>query len=506
MPTPSLALTDRLRHIARAMLGPVVTAAAALVYERLTPTLGVELSAPAVMLTAVVFASFVSGLGGGLASAAIATAYYVDLILIGEPDQLARFIQLSLTTFVLALLVRGLLHYATEQQRLEADRVERTLAWTERNFRLIADNTSDIIYAAAMDGSLIYVNPAFEKITGFATRALESQCLAEFAHPEDRPRVRQLCHRARSGEAVAWAEFRVVTQGGETRWLGGNWGPLRDDAGRQIGIQTRHWDMTAQKLAEQQLVALNETLEQRVADRTAQLRAAAAELSQAEQRERRRLARVLHDHLQQLLVAARLRVSLLRGQGDGEELNQLDALLVQSIEASRSLTAELSPPPLRDARLSAALGWLGQWMGDKHGLVVEVVTVDEPGAGRLAEGTRDFVFQAVRELLFNAVKHAGVERVRVVVELPGPDAVAVRVEDEGAGFDADEVRRRLGGHEHFGLLGIVHRLELLGGRMEIDSQPGHGARFTLHIPLAPATSAGAGASAPANSGRAPARA
>ncbi len=485
MPTPNLALPDHLRQLGRALLGPLVTATAVLGYEAVTPTLGVELSAPAVMLTAVVFATFVSGLPGGLVSAGIATAYYFDLVLLGGPDQQWRFIQLTLTTFLLAGLVHGLLHYAVERQRLETDRAERALARTERNFRLIADNTSDVVYAAAMDGSLIYVNPAFEKSTGYPTRALAGRCIAHFTHPDDAERVRRLCLEARQGRSMPWAEFRIITRAGQTRWLGGNWGPLRDDAGEQIGIQARHWDRTEQKRAEQQLVALNQTLEQRVAERTAQLRSAAAELNQAEQRERRRLARVLHDHLQQLLVAARLRVSLLRGRGDADELNELDDLLVQSIDASRSLTAELSPPLLRDTRLSAAMQWLARAMHEKHGLAVEVLTADEPASDRLSEDMRAFLVQTVRELLFNTVKHAGVDHARVVLEMPRADALAIRVEDDGAGFDPGQLHQ---GREHFGLLSIVHRLELLGGHMDIDAHPGQGTRITVRTPLSPAAS------------------
>ncbi|MEX0887718.1 MAG: PAS domain S-box protein [Phycisphaeraceae bacterium] len=507
MPASRLARTRRLEPYARALLGPSVTALAVLVCETLTPALNVDLSSTAVVLSAVVFATMISGLAGGLASAAIATVYYAHLLLGPAPELPAVlwFAQLTLTTFLLAGLVHGLLHYAVERQRLETNRVERALARSERDFRLIADNTSDIVHAWGLDGELLYVNRAFETITGHPVGTFEQTGIAGVAHPDDAARVRELHERALAGHAIAYAEFRIVTRVGAVRWLAGNWGPLRDDAGRRVGVQARHYDMTGQKLAEQKLRALNETLEQRVAERTGQLQAAARDLNQAEQRERQRLASVLHDHLQQLLVASRLRVSLIRGREPRKELDELDELLGQCIDASRSLTMELSPPIRRDTDMAAALGLLARSMREKHGLVVEVMAMDSPGPERMPEDTRIFLFNATRELLFNAVKHAGIDRARVVLTCPAADCVAVCVEDDGAGFDPEQLRRRLAEDAHYGLSSILHRLELLGGHMEIDSAPGRGARITLHTPLTPAPATPATTPATAAAGVQPQR-
>src|SRR5690606_3104846 len=129
-------------------------------------------------------------------------------------------------------------------------------------------------------------------------------------------------------------------------------------------------DITPQKQTERQLRSLNETLEQRVAERTieaeqrtAQLRALAGEVTQAEQRERRRLAQVLHDHLQQLLVAAMMRLGVLQRRVQEpleQEVRQVEELIRQSIESSRSLTVELSPPVLYDVGLARGLEWLAR--------------------------------------------------------------------------------------------------------------------------------------------------
>ena len=123
--------------------------------------------------------------------------------------------------------------------------------------------------------------------------------------------------------------------------------------------------------AERALLEANEQLTRRAA----QLRALAGELTLAEQRERRRMARILHDHIQQLLVGAKFRLTILGRAGD-EVFNQgcqeVAQLLDESIDASRSLTAELSPPILQEGGLPPGLEWLARWMADKHGLFVDL--------------------------------------------------------------------------------------------------------------------------------------
>jgi CheY-like chemotaxis protein len=234
---------------------------------------------------------------------------------------------------------------------------------------------------------------------------------------------------------------------------------------------------------EQELEALTENLEQRVLERTAQLRRLASELIQTEQRERRHLAQLLHDHLQQLLVAAQLRVSLVGRQIPDRNqqllVEQVGNLLGESIGVSRSLSVELSPPVL-DLGLSPALEWLARWMKEKYGLQIEV-TVDE-AASPAEENVRAFLFQAARELLFNVVKHAEVHDARLELHRHGEDEVVLSVVDRGAGFDLPRqmLEPTLTG---LGLFSIRERLELLGGRVDIDSVPGQGTCVTLYAPI-----------------------
>jgi signal transduction histidine kinase len=265
---------------------------------------------------------------------------------------------------------------------------------------------------------------------------------------------------------------------------------------------------TAQRDAAQDaLQQLNQTLEQRVADRTAvaeqravQLRALAAELTRTEERERRRLAYLIHDNLQQVLAAAKMQINNASRYADDSVrpwLNRCEALVRDAIAQSRSLTADLAPPILYSAGLGEAMHWLARQMLEKHDLAVQVEA--EPDLPPLPDQTQAFLFRAVRELLFNVIKHANAQE--ATVRLGREDsAIRVSVEDRGRGFDPDAVSPQ-GASVGFGLFSIRERLEHFGGRFSIISAPEQGSKVTMVAPLSqPAGAEGepldAGAPAP----------
>ena len=252
-------------------------------------------------------------------------------------------------------------------------------------------------------------------------------------------------------------------------------------------------DITEQRRAEKALADAHEAL----AERASQLRALAGDVTLTEQRERRRLARILHDHIQQLLVAAKLRVAIMGRMGDASmqaAAAEVEQLLGDSISSARALTSELSPPVLHESGLLAGLGWLARWMGDKHGLAVDLsVAADLP---RLAEDASVLLFESVRELLFNVVKHASAAPATVTVRRTEDDDIRIVVSDRGPGFDRDFgiVPDDVAGG--FGLFSIRERLGLLGGRLIIENVPGAGSQISLTAPLARVVEAPAPATMP----------
>jgi PAS domain S-box-containing protein len=368
------------------------------------------------------------------------------------------------------------------------------------------------------EGGILSANAAFDRIWGKGRPVARS--VADY----------QL-YKARwidTGQEVLpeeWASTRAVRQG-ETvigqamvieRFDGGHAyvlnsaAPILDQRGRPAGCAVAIQDIGRRVEAERALarseVALrdanaeleaanlalrhnNEALEARVTERTAdlaqrsaQLRALALDSTRAEERERQRVAQVIHDHLQQLLSVARINLGIALGRvrtsSIRQHLGEADSLLAESLEVTRSLTAELSPAILHRSGLAAALRWLGRWYQERFNLevVVEAETdVDLGHEGRVA------LFRAVRELLFNVVKHAKAATARVQLNQTDDRRARVVVSDNGVGFDPEMLRAREGTDQSFGLSSLRERLELLGGRLEVDSAPGQGSSFTIIAP------------------------
>jgi signal transduction histidine kinase len=157
-------------------------------------------------------------------------------------------------------------------------------------------------------------------------------------------------------------------------------------------------------------------------------------------------------------------------------------LIDDTISKIRSLTFEISPPLLFEVGLEAAVEWFGEKLYTEHGLLVSVGRDSEPAA--LREESRILLFQVVRELLVNVVKHAMARRALVAFESDG-GAVLIRVEDDGRGFDAEHTlfsRTLKGG---FGLFNVRQKVEYAGGEFLLDSAPGKGTRVTVRLPEAP---------------------
>jgi PAS domain S-box-containing protein len=249
-------------------------------------------------------------------------------------------------------------------------------------------------------------------------------------------------------------------------------------------------DVTARKQAEEALQQSHAALQERTAElerRTVQLSRLASDLTLAEQHAREQLAKTLHDGLQQLLFSASLKLDrqlkrdVQQGDVSRELVAQARANVDAAIAASRSLSLELFPPALHVAGLPAAVSWLAEWMREKYGLAVQAIIDRRANSNR--KEVRTLLFESLRELLFNAVKHAQVDRVTVELAIGLHDTISVMVTDQGVGFDAaaflNQTERQNVG---LGLFSIRERLILLGGQFDIESTPGRGARFCLVAP------------------------
>ena len=242
-------------------------------------------------------------------------------------------------------------------------------------------------------------------------------------------------------------------------------------------------DITERKLAEEAIHRLNTELEERVRQRTVTIRKLATELTLAEQRERTRLSHILHEDLQQLIIGASFILQPLQTDlpvKDRKRIKRVNDILSQANQIARTLAVELSPPILQDEGLAAVLRWLSQWMKEHHGLTVKLTGGET--LPPLPEELSVILYQSVRELLFNVIKHAKVKSASVSMDCAN-GRVNIVVGDKGAGFASASQCELVPSAGQFGLFSVRERLILLDGRMDMESVPKQGTRITLSVPL-----------------------
>lgn len=226
----------------------------------------------------------------------------------------------------------------------------------------------------------------------------------------------------------------------------------------------------------------NRTLDQLERDR-AELRAVASQVINAQEEERKRIARELHDDTAQILFAQLLRLTALKSSPNEEVRTTaaaLEEMTVEALEGVRRLALELRPPALDDLGLHAALDDLAQRFSEQLNIPVELTI--RGSRGRLPGAMELVLYRVAQEALTNVAKHAHAKRVTIDLERR-PEDVTLTVIDDGIGFDPRDQQSGDGQGLGLGLFGMAERVTLVAGAFSIWSKPGHGTEIFAYIPL-----------------------
>lgn len=369
---------------------------------------------------------------------------------------------------------------------------ERARRKAEERYRLLVENVREYaIITLDTDALIATWNIGSQRLFGYSEEEAIGRPGAIIFTPEDREAGadrRELEIAVETGQASD--ERWHLRKDGSRFWGTGVTTALYLPDGELRGFAKVMRDNTERKAAQQALEDLAESLEDRVRERTRQVRELVSTLTMAEQQERNRVARILHSDLQQILYSIQMKLTMLRDAEDADGdlpdqagLQEVESWVSTALATTRRLTIDLSPPVLEDEGLAEALLWLRTLMAELHGLDVRI-EADGP-VFIPDEDWRVLLFQAVRELLFNVVKHAEIDSARVELAHTGSELV-IAVIDEGRGFDVAAAAERRAAEGNLGLAGIAERLELFGGRLEIDSAPGEGTRVRVYAAADPA--------------------
>jgi PAS domain S-box-containing protein len=387
-------------------------------------------------------------------------------------------------------------YYAISQQRRE-----NALRENEEKLRLACDASHTMVYDIdARTGNLVFVH-GLPGLLGYHPEEVprKKEWWFEQIHAEDLPSVLNQMQEALVEGSNYALQYRLRHKDGTYIVVEDSGRNMLDERGRAIRSIGSVVDITkrtrienalrqSQHLYHELVEELEKMVEQRTADlekRRLQLRALAAELVHAEERERKRLAQAMHDDLQQLLVGAKFCAETLAGSVQKTSLKDAVHRLIQflsdAIESARSLTFDLNPPILHGAGLAQSLDYLREQMKAKHGLIVNV-RADEQAEPE-ADDIKVLLFQSARELLFNVVKHARIKTADLETRRFKEDFIQITVSDSGVGFDPKKCFKE-GSRYGFGLFNIRERLDLIGGQLDIHSIPGSGSRCTITVPIA----------------------
>ena len=358
----------------------------------------------------------------------------------------------------------------------ERRRTQAALQESEARLKGIAGNVPGLVFrleraSAEQAVEFAYISEASQELVGYPAAELQraDRGIRSLVHPEDQASYRRTQDAALLGDSDWQWQGRILTRAGQLRWADIKATARRLGAGRVVwdGIV---WDITENKQVELEL-----------AESRARLRELAAHLESVREEEKARIAREVHDELGQVLTVLKLETAMCElafaGQVEGldERLGSMKKLIAQLFQLVRDVATALRPPIL-DAGIASAIEWQVRRFEARTQIpcLVEVPDNLLPLSDAKAIG----LFRILQEALTNVMRHAGAHSVQVYLRVEEGE-LCLCVIDDGKGFAPEQ--RKAG--QSFGLVGMQERVFMLGGRLQIDSQPGEGTTLLARVAL-----------------------
>jgi PAS domain S-box-containing protein len=348
----------------------------------------------------------------------------------------------------------------------ERKRAEAALRESEERYRELFENAKDAIYVHDLSGRYTSINRAAEQLSGYAREEILGKHFSNFVAPRDLKEVRTNLCRKLDDENETVYEVNVVTRAGQRVPVEIS-SRLIYENGVAVGIQGTARDITDRKRAQEAL------------------RIYSQRLIQAQEAEREKIARELHDQIGQILTAVRINLqSIQRSYGSDENIPRFDesiAIVDEALGRVRELSLELRPSLLDDLGLTAALRWYVDHFAQRTGIIAEVLNGSKED-GRLPRELETACFRIAQEALTNVARHAKASSVSVQLD-HGREKMLLTIIDDGVGFDIDNLRKNMLAASALGLRGMEERALAAGGYIKIDSGAGRGTRVRATFPF-----------------------
>jgi len=362
-------------------------------------------------------------------------------------------------------------HYVVElEERIaERNRVEAALRESEERYRELFENAKDAMYVHDLEGRYTSVNHAAEKLSGYTREEIIGHSFTEFIASDHVKNVRQrFCGKlAQKGETTY--EVEVIAKDGRHVPVEVSSRAIYEN-GIIVGVQGTARDITERKQAQDALQMFSR------------------QLIEAQEEERRRIARELHDQIGQVLTAVKMNLHTVQRVCNGAEAGAYIKDNVEAVDEAlrlvRDLSVDLRPPLLDDLGLVTALRWYVDRYAKRTSLVADVVVELNDPNERFSRELETACFRIAQEALTNVVRHARARGVTVRLAR-NENELYLSVKDDGVGFNPEALQKRAARAATLGLLGMQERAHAAGGAVEIHSRISKGTEIRLTLPLLP---------------------
>ena len=359
----------------------------------------------------------------------------------------------------------------------ERQQKEEQLQASEARFRTLVQTAGSIIILLCTDGRILEFNQEAERVTGWQRHeVLEVDAIQFFIPEEEQGRAKENLRMGLAGELIRGLELPARMRDGAERFFSWNLSVIHDAGGRPASLIAVGEDITEQR---QTKLALQKSEEK--------LRGLTAQLLTATEQERQRISMELHDELGQALMYLKFQMGLL-AQKLAElggikffeaDFNSLLDYVSGIIENVRRLSQDLSPSVLEELGISSAIRYLLEEFSGHHPIRIAKMEIDEID-DLFSQQAQIHIFRVIQESLTNIFRHARASQISVIVKNER-DRVSIAVEDNGQGFDLQQVLslERKG----IGIAAMQERIRILGGTLDIWGQEGLGTRIICNIPV-----------------------
>jgi two-component system sensor histidine kinase DegS len=417
----------------------------------------------------IVYAGWSLGLRYGIASLVASSLAMLPEAITTHPDPIDAILE-SLAALAVGGLSITLIHLRRvwHQQRQKLRGIRVALRTSQESYEELFTNASDAIWVHDLSGKIVIANRACEKVSGYSPDELIGKKVAEFMSRDALIIAREIRTKLMKGQAIDQRyDQRIIKKDGTEAIVELFTRLIRAD-GKPIGFQN---------------IARDVTVERRLRDN---LRLQIHKTLMAQEEERKRIARELHDDIAQSILLLSRQLDILISKNDSKipkasiiELEHIENIANDAYKSLQRYARDLRPSILDQMGLVAALNWLTEELGKELGIKTSVKSDKLP---QLPSEVELAMFRIAQETLNNIRKHAQASAVNITVQLTSNN-LKMSITDNGKGFSTSRLTGDLAKEGKLGVLGMEERARLIGGNLQIKSEPGKGTTVIARAPI-----------------------